>query len=180
MFFWVIIGKMQCNKTKVLHPLPSQLVPTTGSLTALRTTCVTSLIGAACQKLDHRVSTSNQFQSLARRCQVQLGLLEVNKCKKIVELFFPPGFVLCPPVPATAVASLRIVLNVSSSDQGAGIQTRSAMILLKVSSLKLSKYGVEPKKETQKLTRSVFQPTGQNSHPLVRICISLFLSEFTS
>ena len=106
--------------------------PTTDSLTHQRTTCVTSLIGATCQKLDHWVSTSNQFQSLARRCQVQLGLLEVNKCKKIVALFFSPGFVLCPPVPATAVASLRIVLNVSSSDQGAGIQTKSAMILLKV------------------------------------------------
>ena len=125
-------GNHRKDAKKVLHPLPLQLVPTTGSLTALRTTCVTSLIGAACQKLDHRVSTSNQFQSLARRCQVQLGLLEVNKCKKIVALFFSPGFVLCPPVPATAVALLRIVLNVSSSDQGAGIQTRSAMILLKV------------------------------------------------
>ena len=130
--FWVIIGKMQRNKKSFHIPFPLQLVPTTGSSTALRTTCVTSLIGAASQKLDHRVLTSNQFQSLARRCQVQLGLLEVNKCKKIVDLFFSPGFVLCPPVPATAVALLRIVLNVSSSGQGAGIQTRSAIILLKV------------------------------------------------
>ena len=120
------------QQKKFYIPFPLQLVPTTGSSTALRTTCVTSLIGAASQKLDHRVLTSNQFQSLARRCQVQLGILEVNKCKKIVELFFSPGFVLCPPVPATAVALLRIVLNVSSSDQGAGIQTRSAIILLKV------------------------------------------------
>ena len=120
------------QQKKFYIPFPLQLVPTTGSSTALRTTCVTSLIGAASQKLDHRVLTSNQFQSLARRCQVQLGILEVNKCKKIVELFFSPGFVLCPPVPATAVALLRIVLNVSSSGQGAGIQTRSAIILLKV------------------------------------------------